>query len=301
MYKQLKLTFTVLLALAVATANAQDSNSARDKEELQMIALEALIHMPEEQALPKVMTLLQGDGSDELKESALFVLSQMDHPDASAALLNFARTGSGEAQVEAITYIGISGDEAAMAALPDIYAAGDEDIREAVLEAYLIADDVEGVFTIAMNTTNEDDYEEAVEILAVMEAHDELAELRQAKGMSEALVEAAIIAGNFEELEALARDGSDPEIQEEAISGLGIVGHPNSETVLVDIYKATADEDIREAALEGLFIGEYDQAMLDLYRSSTSTQEKGEILEALVIMDSDLAMQVIDSALAGDQ
>jgi len=301
MYNRLKLIFVILITLSVATANAQDSTSAREKEKLQMIALEALIHMPEEQALPKVMTLLEGDGSDDLKESALFVLSQMDDPAASAALVDFARNGSGDAQEEAITYIGISGNEAAMAALPEIYAAGDEDIREAVLEAYLIADDVEGVFTIAMNTTDEDDYEEAVEILAVMEAHDELAQLREAKGMSEALVEAFMISDNYEELEKLARDNSNPDVQEEAIEALGIVDHPNAETVLVDIYKSSTDEDIREAALEGLFIGDHDQAMLELYRSSDNAREKGEILEALVIMDSEYAMQVIDAALSGDQ
>ena len=216
MYKHLKLIFVFLITLSVATVNAQ-GNSAREKEELQMIALEALIHMPEEQALPKVLTLLEGDSSDELKESALFVLSQMDSPEAAAALLDFAKNGSGRAQEEAITMIGISGDATALAALPEIYAAGDEEVRESVLEAYLIADDVEGVFTIAMNATDEDEYEEAVEILAVMEAHDKLAQLREAKGTSEALVDAFMISENYEELEKLARDGSDPDIQEEAI------------------------------------------------------------------------------------
>ena len=301
MYNRLKLIFFILITLSAATANAQDDQSARDREELQMMALEALIHVPDEQALPKVLKLLEGDSSDELKESALFVLSQIDHPDAAAALLSFARTGSGDAQEEAITMIGISGDEAALAALPEIYAAGDEDVREAVLEAYLIADDVDGVFTIAMNATDEDDYEEAVEILAVMEAHEQLAQLRQSRGSSEALVDAYIISGNYEELEMLARDNSDPDVQEEAIQALGIVDHPNAEAVLLDIYKASNDEDIREAALEGLFIGDHDEALLELYRSSTSNEEKGEILEALVIMDSEFAMQAIDAALAGDQ
>lgn len=300
MYKQLKLFFVFLITLSVATVNAQ-GNSAREKEELQMIALEALIHIPEEQALPKVLTLLEGDGSDELKKSALFVLSQMDSPEAAAALLDFAKNGSGEAQEEAITMIGINGDATALAALPEIYVAGNEEIREAVLEAYLIADDVEGVFAIAMNATDEDDYEDAVEILAVMEAHDKLAQLREAKGTSEALVDAFIISENYEELEKLARDGSDPDVQEEAIQAIGIVDHPNAEALLVEIYNASDDEDIREAALEGMFIGEHDQALLELYRSSTSTRDKGEILEALVMMDSELAMEVIDAALAGDQ
>ena len=301
MHTRLKLIFIVLATFATASLNAQDGNSAGDKEELQRIALEALIHVPEERALPAVMKLLEGDGSDELKESALFVLSQMDHPDASAALLSYARTGGVDSQVEAIRMIGINGDETALAELPEIYASGNDDVREAVLEAYLIADNADGVFTIAMNATDEDDYEKAVEILAVMDAHEQLAQLREAKGASDALVEAYIISDNHAELEVLARDGSDPDVQIEAIQALGIVDGPNAEVVLLDIYKASADEDVRDAALEGLFIGDHGQSVIELYRASSNAKEKGELLEMLVIMDSDLAMEVIDSALAGDQ
>ena len=301
MHTRLKLILLVLATFATASVNAQDGNSARDKEQLQMIALEALIHVPEERALPAVMKLLESGGSDELMESALFVLSQMDHPDAAATLMSYAKTGSGDAQEEAIRMIGINGDAAAMAALAEIYASGDEDVRDAVLQAYQIADDVDAVFAIAMAATDEDDYEEAVETLAVMEAHEELAKLREAKGSSEALIDAYIISENHVELEKLAKDSSDPELQAEAIEALGIVDGPNSEAVLLEIYKTSDDEDVREAAIEGLFIGDYDQAILDLYRASTSAREKGELLEALVIMNSDLAMEVIDAALAGDQ
>lgn len=301
MHTRLTLIFVVLAAILAGTAQAQDGNSARDKEELQMIALEALIHVPEERALPAVLKLLESGGSDELMESAMFVLGQMDSPEAAAALLDYARNGSGDAQEEAIQMIGINGDATAMAALADIYADGDEDVRDAVLEAYLIADDVDAVFAIAMAATNEDDYEEAVETLAVMDARDELVELREAKGPSEAFVDAAIISDDYEELERLARDNSNPDVQTEAIEALGIVDGPNAEAVLLEIYKTSTDDDVREAAIEGLFIGDYGEAILELYRSSNNAREKGELLEALVVMDSDLAMDIIDDALAGDQ
>jgi hypothetical protein len=185
--------------------------------------------------------------------------------------------------------------------LPEIYASGDDNVREAVLEAYLIADNVDGVFTIAMNATDEDDYEEAVQMLAVMDAHEQLAQLREAKGASDALVQAYIISDNHTELELLARDSSDPDVQVEAIQALGVVDGPNAEVVLLDIYKASADEDVRNSALEGLFMGDHGQSVLELYRVSSNAKEKGELLEMLVIMDSELAMEVIDQALAGDQ
>jgi len=158
MHTRMKLIFIALAALAAGTVQAQEGNSARDKEELQRVALEALIHVPEERALPAVLKLLDSGGSDELMESAMFVLGQMESPEAAQALLEYARNGSGDAQHEAIQMIGIQGDPTAMAALAEIYANGDEDIREAVLEAYLIADDIDAVFAIAMNADNEEDY-----------------------------------------------------------------------------------------------------------------------------------------------
>ena len=301
MYMRFRI-FTLLVAALLSTAGfAQDSDAQREKEELQMIALEALMASPSERALPALMKLLEGNGSDELKENALFVLSQIDHPDASAKLLSLAHDGDGEIQLEAIQMIGINGEESAMAGLSEIYVNGDDDVREAVLEAYMIADDTQAVFDIAMSTTDEEDYEAAVEMLAVMDAHEELARLREAKGISDALIEAYIISDNDEELRILAMDSSNIELQVEAIEALGIVAVEDADTVLVDIYTSSDIEDIKEAALQGLLIGDFDEAVLGLYRSSNSMSEKGELLETLVIMDSDLAMDVIDAALAGDQ
>ena len=134
-----------------------------------------------------------------------------------------------------------------------------------------------------------------------MDAHEALSKLREAKGPSDALITAYIISDNDAELRKIALDGSDVELQVEAIEALGIVGANDADTVLVEIYRSTTSEDIREAALDGLLIGDFDDAVLALYRSSNNVEEKRDLLEALVIMDSDSVMQVIEEALAGDQ
>ena len=301
MHTRLKLIFVLLALITASTGVAQTSQTDRDKEELKMAALEALMHAPSDRALPIVIKVLDGDNSYELKEGALFILSQIDHPDATAKLLEFARTGNGELQLEAIRMIGINGEDAAMTGLLDIYSAGDEDVRDAVLEAYLIADNVEGVFNIAMNTQSEHEYEEAVETLAAMDAHEALSKLREAKGPSNALIEAYIISDNDAELRKIALDDGDVGLQIEAIEALGIVGAADADTVLVEIYRGTSSSDIREAALDGLLIGDYDDAVLTLYRASDNVEEKRDLLEALVIMDSDSVIQVIEETLAGDQ
>jgi HEAT repeat protein len=277
------------------------SNDDDDNEELKIAAVEALMSAPPERALPIVRKVMTGNHSDEVKERALFILSQIDAPEAQAILLETARNSSGDLQHEAIRMIAIGGDEQSLGSLKEIYATGDSAVKESVLEAYLIADDAKSVFEIASATQDPDEFEDAVEMLGAMGALDELRQLRESGGNSEVLVEAYAIAGDYESLRAMALDTSDVEIQEEAIEALGIVGGPEVDATLMEIYRGTNAENIREAALDGMLISGYDEGVLELFRESRSSEEKRTLLEMLVIMDSDAAMQVIDETLGENQ
>src|SRR5210317_2239266 len=96
-----KLAIALLLVLFSTTAFAQSSD-AEEQDSLKMAALEALITAPPERALPIVNKVLAGDNSTELKERALFLLSQMETAESQARLLEFARDSDGELQAEAI-------------------------------------------------------------------------------------------------------------------------------------------------------------------------------------------------------
>lgn len=290
------------LAMATMTALAQSDHD--DTEALQIAAIEALIAAPPERALPLARKVVEGDYSAELKARALFVLSQIDDPEARQLILNAAEQGSGEYRAEAVRMIGISGDPEALTNLRRLWDENDEDLREAVLEAYLIADDAESVFELAMATQNSEAFGEAVETLGAMGAHEQLRRLREHALMaggdaSEALIEAYAIAGDVESLRELALDGSDPERQMYAIEGLAIAGGPEVDALLVDIYHSAGHDDIREAALEGMLITDNDEAVLELYRASDDPREKEKLLEMLVIMDSEAVWDVIDQALDG--
>jgi len=293
-------TFLLLTATALLiSAGAQSQDS--DADELKIAALEALIAAPPERALPAVTRVLQGDNSVEVKESALFILSQIDTPDARNLLLQTARQESGELQEEAIQMIGVSGDPEALASLREIYSAGDMDVRGSVLEAFLIADETSAVLEIALESETEEELEAALEMLAAMDATEELRQVRAQVGVSEALIEAYAISGDFESLKELATDNSNPEQQVNAIEAMGIVGGDNANAALVEIYQSSNDEDVREAALDGMLISGYDQGVLDLYRASNSTDEKRELLEYLSIMGSDQIWDIIDAALEGNR
>lgn len=297
--------FAATALLAVATHSAAQPD-ASDAEELRIAAVEALISAPPDRALPLARKVVEGNFSNELKEKALFVLSQIDDPEAQELILIVARNSSGELQEEAIRMIGIGGNPETLAQLRSLFATGDEDVREAVLEAYMIADDEESVYQIAVETRDDEIFAEAVEMLGVMDAHDKLRLLRERAistggEASEALIEAYAISGDLESLRAMALESSDRESQKQAIEGLGIIGNKEADAALFEIYRSASDEDVKEAALEGLMISGNDAMMLELYRASNDPAEKRMLLEYMVNIGSDEVWEAIDQALDGEQ
>ena len=288
-----KLISAVLLVALSAPAVAQTDETER----LKMSALEALISAPPERALPIVTKVLDGDSSKELKERALFILSQIDLPEAQARLVDMARNGDEGVRSEAIRMIGIGGDSESLAALAGIYAAGDEDTRQAVLQAYLIADDKDAVYQIAVNSQDAEEFENAVQKLGAMNAREELRALRGRTGDAEALIRAYAVAGDVETLTELAADGSNPERQVQAIHGLGIAGGDGVGDTLAGIYRSTDVPDVKEAALRGLLIADEDEPVLELFRASSDDAEKRKLLQTLVNMDSDDVWEIIDKTL----
>lgn len=301
---KIQLTCLIAIAAILSTSTTLGQDGDEDsRDELRIAALEALVSAPAEFALPRVRKILEENNSDEVKESALFILSQIDSPEAAALLLETARNSSGDLQTEAIEMIGIGGDSAALSNLRSMYDNGDGDVREAVLEAYLIANDSTAIYEIAINSDGKD-FEAAVEMLGAMGASDELRMLREQSGMSEVLMEAYAISGDYDTIVALATDDSDPELQAQAIEYLGLVGGDDVGPTLVEIYQ-NADgedhEDIREAALNGMLIADYDTGVLQLYRGATSSEEKSELLQYLTMMESEGLWEIIDSALEGER
>jgi len=295
-----KRLFAPLALLAMSTSFAQ-SDIEDPAEELKIAALEALMSASDERALPLVLKVLNGNNSTEVKESALFVLSQIDLPEAQKQLLDIAHGDDAMLREEAIRMIGIGGSAEALAGLADMYSGGDEDTRDAVLEAYLIAGETELVARIAQNASDVDEFESAVEILGAMGALEELRALRSSGAFPEALIEAFAISGDFESLRELALDSSDLEQQSSAIEALGIIGGDEVNQTLMEIYRGSNSENIRESALDGMLISGYDEGVLELYRTSEDMNEKRELLEMMSIMGSDHIFEIIDAALEGDQ
>ena len=138
------LTSLVVIAGNSVTAQETGSDNITESDRLKITAIEMLMSAPAERALPLVARVLSANHSDAVKSRALFILSQIELPEAQTLLLETARNGSPELKLHAIRMIGVGGDTDTLAALADLYKNGDRDIKASVLRAYLIADDSGG-------------------------------------------------------------------------------------------------------------------------------------------------------------
>jgi len=258
-----------------------------------------LMAQPAERALPIIKKVLAGAQTTLVKQRALFVLSQIDSPEADEILLQTSRSGDASLRKEAIRSIGIGGRAKSLAALQDIYAAGDADVKEQVLHAWLIAGRKQEVYQAALNAKSDEEAGEAIHTLSVMGAVEELRKLGERANASKRLVDAYAISGDLASLRKIAEGNAEPEVRAEAVRKIGIISSDAARSALRDIYSRTADAGIKRAALEGMLISGDEQGVLTLYRSATTTEEKRALLRTLTMMDSDAALEAIDAALEG--
>jgi HEAT repeat protein len=229
----------------------------------------------------------------------LFVLSQIDSPEAQEILLQTSRSADKELQQEAIRSIGISGNAKSLAALQDIYKSGDQDAKQQVLQAWMIAGRKEEIYHAAINATSESEANDAIRVLSTMGAVDELRKLGDRPNAGSGLVDAYALSGDLGSLRKIAEGSGEISVRSEAVRKIGIIGSDAAQSALREIYTTSREEDIKNAALQGMLITGDDDGVLALYRAAQSADERRTLLRTLSMMDSDAALQAIDAALEG--
>ena len=292
-------SLTLIAAGLLAAASLQAREPVSERDQLALVALEGLMSAPAERALPLLQRTLAGSASTEVKQRALFVLSQVEDPAARTLLLQTARSGDAELRVEAIRSIGIGGDEASVGELQSIYRDGDAEIRSAVLQAWLIADRPDEVYQVAQDASDPG-ADEAISMLGAMGAQAQLRQLASSGRGSTSLVNALAVADDLDGLLAMARGNGQSDLRLEAIRAIGIVDGEAAEQALQQLYQEASDDALREAALQGLLVADAEAAVLALYRQSNDPAHKRELLRTLTIMGGDEALEAIDAALRGE-
>lgn len=282
---------------AAESRRREEARAPGDDEALALAAMEGLMSQPPERALPIIKKVLAGSQTKLVKRRALFVLSQIDTPEAQEILLQTSRSRDEELRREAIRSIGIGGDAKALAELQGIYDAGDEDVKKDVLQAWMIAGRKDLVYQAAVAAKSDDEASAATRMLGVMGAVDELRKLSERPNAGRGLVDAYAISGDLASLRKIAEGGGDASVRSEAVRKIGIIGTDEARNVLRQIYTSSTDAEIKESALQGMLIGGDEEGVLALYRAAKTTDEKRRLLRTLSMMGGDAALQAIDAAL----
>lgn len=297
----MRFVLSIITAFALCGAALAGDKASNPEEELALAALEGLMSQPGDRALPVIKKVLAGSQTPLVKRRALFVLSQIDSPEAQQILVQTARSADAGMRGEAIRSIGIGGDPKALDSLLDVYNTGKPEVREEVLQAWLIAGRKETVYQVALNAKTEEEANQAIRMLGVMGAAEELRKLGDKPNAASGLVEAYALSGDIASLRKIAEGTGSIDARAEAIRKIGIVDNDAARTALRELYTRSTDAQLKEASLQGLMIADDEQGVLSLYRGAKSADEKRMLLRYLSMMDGDAALKAIDAALEGQK
>lgn len=258
-------------------------------DELKLIAINSLAGSDPERAIPLLEKILAGNGSEEMKERALFVLTQSGSPKARSVVAEIARgRRNADLQEEAIRYLGTVGGRQSHDLLAEIYASGNAQAKESVLHAYMTSGDRERLLAAAKGEKSPELRETAIQLLGAMGDRASLWQLYQTETSADvkgAILNGLATGGDVEHVAELARTEKNPELRAEAIQRLGIMG-TKTEPILVSIFKAEKDPELRDAALNGLFVQGSSHALIELARAEKNREMKAEIVQKLSTMHS---------------
>jgi HEAT repeat protein len=279
------------------------THADKDDNALVDAAIDGLIAAPPERSLPLLKRVMDGNYPTRSKRRALFVLSQLDSPEASALVLQSARSGDLPLRREAISMLGIGGDPAAMQALQEIYRSAPEpEIRRAVLDAYMVAGHKAGLLAVALDPAEPKLQRQAVNLLGASGGNDELRRLldqQTDETLLDAVVDALGIADDSATLVAVARDGRrTPKLRGSALQALGIGGNAAE---LGTLYRELDDPALREAALHGLLIAGASKQLTELYKAARNDEEKRRVLRVLTTVGDDAALDAIEAAITAGE
>jgi len=260
-------------------------------EDLKLLAINGLMNMDPERAVPLIEKFLQGNHPARLKEQALFVLAQADTPRAREIIGQVAQGKlHPESQMKAIEFLGAEGGQANLDLLGRVYAsASSVEVKGTILQAFAVSDASDRLLAAARGERNPELRRKAIQGLGAASAADALMQLYREEPSAELKEEVlrALGAGDAQpQLIEIARSERNPELKHKAIQGLGVAGGPKAREALLAMYASDTDREIRKHVIEGLFVSDDARALIDLARKEKDPELKREIVEKLANMDS---------------
>ena len=194
----------------------------------------------------------------------------------------------------AIHGIAMEDDSDAAQILESVYDnASSVEEKRVVLEALLMIEDAEELaMKIVRTETDPGLRRQAIEMLGVMEATDEIAELYATIDeveLRKAVLDSMMIADDTQGLVEVLKTETDPEMRAAAIQALAVVDDDEvAADYLISLYpNGTVDE--KQAVIQSMMIMDHTEGLISLLKVETDPERKREMLQTLTLMDSEEA------------
>ncbi len=261
-------------------------------DDLKLMAVNSLMTSDPSLALPVVKKVLTSAHSDEVKEQALFVLSQNGSPEADK-LLGTIASGKGDPalQVKAINVMGMMGDEQSRKSLTALYGlSSDTRVKRAILQSFMQSGGRDFLLHAAKTELDPQLRKEAIRELAMSGGGNQLWQLYRNESSLEdkkAILESMFLTSDSSKLADIARTDSHPELRVAAIRSLGLLGHSGSTgQVLFSIYEQDKDQSVRDAVLNAFALQQNGEALIELAKREKDPQMKKAIVNRMAIVPS---------------
>ena len=161
------------LAMEIRQASGQAvSPDGQNDDELKLLALRGLMRSDPDRAVPMIETLLAGNSSVNVKENALFVLSQSQSAQAKTIIANAAKSSTNpDLQLRAVRYLGAMGGTDNSQILDDIYRTStDAAVKRTILQGLFSGGNADKLANIAKTEKDTTLRRSAIRDLGMMNA-----------------------------------------------------------------------------------------------------------------------------------
>ncbi len=267
------------------------SPADENNEDLKLIAINSLMGSDPNRAIPILRNLLSSRQPLNLKDRALFVLSQSSASEARQLLLDIARGKSDrELQFKAVRYLSMMGGEGARGQLSQLYASSnDTNLKREIIHGYLLSNSRAQLMQAAQGEKNEDLQREAIRTLAQTGGKEELWTLYKGSGSSglkEEIVRSMLLDGDSAHLLQIAKTEKDPAIRNSAIRTLGLTGWGKDSGEMTSLYRNESDPSIKHEIVQAMFIQQNAKGLIELARQEKNAELKREIIQQLSLIHS---------------
>jgi len=280
-------------------------------DDMRLYALNALMHVDAERAVPLLEKIIRSDDSIEIRQRALFVLLQSHGEEAIELVAEVARDDSDpEMRIYALRHLGMFGGPETAALMDDIYAQStDIEVKEAIIAGYMMTGSTDKLYEIARNEAVHELRVAAIRHLAMAGGADELWDLYESESSveaREAILQTVFMTGDQARLLQVARTEPNIQLRRVAIRGLGMMGDghgdEDSESAdaaidmsaeLLELYRANEDVEIRGAILQALWMRGEVQPLIGLYEETDDPELRRRIVQALSMVDDEEAIDFL--------